>query len=53
MSAPAGYLTSAGERARAIVPLTWFTLIVSILVCMVIATLLWQAAAGRRQWWGR
>ena len=26
MTAPLAYLTAAGERARAIVPLTWFTL---------------------------
>lgn len=37
---PLNYLQSAGERAHAIVPLTWFTLIVSIVVCTVIAILL-------------
>jgi cytochrome c oxidase subunit II len=40
---PLNYLQSAGERAHAIVPLTWFTLIVSIIVCTVIAILLWLA----------
>lgn len=48
MSAPLAYLTSAGERARAIVPLTWFTLLVSIVVCIVIATLLWRAVSRSR-----
>ncbi len=43
MRAPLAYLTSAGERAGAIVPLTWFTLLVSIMVCIVIAALLWRA----------
>ena len=45
MTAPLAYLTSAGERARAIVPLTWFTLLVSLTVCIVIAILLWMAAS--------
>lgn len=40
---PLSYLESAGERAHAIVPLTWFTLSVSIIVCIVIALLLWSA----------
>ncbi|MBV8404316.1 MAG: cytochrome c oxidase subunit II [Gammaproteobacteria bacterium] len=40
---PLGYLAAAGERAQAIVPLTWFVLSVSILVCVVIAVLLWVA----------
>jgi cytochrome c oxidase subunit 2 len=39
--APLGYLDAAGERAQAIVPLTWFTLIVSTLVCLIVAILLW------------
>jgi cytochrome c oxidase subunit II len=39
--APLGYLDAAGPRAQVIVPLTWFTLIVSILVCLVVALLLW------------
>lgn len=50
MTAPLAYLNAAGERAGAIVPLTWFTLGVSILVCLIIATLLWMAvrrASGR------
>ena len=45
MTAPLAYLTSAGERARAIVPLTWFTLFVSLTVCVVIGILLWMAAS--------
>ena len=39
-STPLQYLTSSGTRAAAIVPLTWFTLAISITVCIVIATLL-------------
>lgn len=46
--APLGYLDSAGQRAHAIVPLTWFTLSVSILVCVVIAILLWQGVRRAR-----
>jgi cytochrome c oxidase subunit II len=40
--APLNFLQAAGERADAIVPLTWFTLIVSVVVCIVIAVILWQ-----------
>ena len=43
---PLEYLTSSGERAATIVPLTWFMLAVSIVVCVVIAALL--AIALRR-----
>ena len=45
---PLSYLVSAGERAHAIVPLTWYTLIVSILVCLIIAVLLWIAVSRAR-----
>jgi cytochrome c oxidase subunit II len=45
MSTPLGYLDSAGARAHAIVPLTWFTLIVSVLVCVIIAAILWVAVS--------
>jgi len=38
---PLDYLTSAGARAAHIAPLTWFTLIVSVLVCLVIGILVW------------
>jgi cytochrome c oxidase subunit II len=38
---PLGYLDGAGVRADHILPLTWFTLLVSIVVCMVIGVLLW------------
>lgn len=41
-AAPLGYLAAAGERALAIVHLTWFTLAVSVVVCVVIALLLWM-----------
>jgi cytochrome c oxidase subunit 2 len=42
------YLTSSGERAAAVVPLTWFVLIVSIVVCWVIAVLLWGGVRRTR-----
>jgi cytochrome c oxidase subunit II len=45
---PLGYLHSAGERADTIVSLTRFTLSVSIVVCVVIATLLWIAVTRAR-----
>lgn len=38
---PLGYLDAAGARAQIILPLTWFTLIVSILVVLTIGILLW------------
>src|SRR5262249_33204064 len=40
MRPPLTYLTAAGERAGAILPLTWFTLLVSIVVCALIALVL-------------
>ncbi len=40
--APLSYLSAAGRRAATILPLTWFTLVISILVCLIIAVLLWQ-----------
>lgn len=43
---PLNYLSSAGLRAREVVPLTWYLLSVSIIVCCVIAMLL--LAAVRR-----
>ena len=42
-AAPLAYLDSAGPRAGAIVPLTWYMLIVSILVCVIIGWLLLRA----------
>jgi len=41
---PLGYLTGAGARADTTVALTWFTLIVSILVCLIIGALVWLGA---------
>ena len=43
------YLTSSGERAATILPLTWFTLIVSIAVCCLIAILLWGGLRRARR----
>lgn len=40
---PLSYLTSAGLRADKTVPLTWYMLLVSIAVCLVIGALLWAA----------
>ncbi|MBV9346113.1 MAG: c-type cytochrome [Gammaproteobacteria bacterium] len=39
---PLGYLSASGARADIILPLTWYTLIVSVVVCVVIGALLWQ-----------
>ncbi len=47
-SIPLGYLDAAGRRAHVVVPLTWFTLIVSTLVCIIIAVLLWLAIRRAR-----
>ncbi|MBW8843014.1 MAG: hypothetical protein JF608_14680 [Sphingomonadales bacterium] len=43
------YLTSSGERAAAVVPLTWFTLVVSVLVSSIIAVLLWGGVRRARR----
>jgi cytochrome c oxidase subunit II len=51
-SSPLGFLDAAGVRAQHIVPLTWFTLGVSIAVCVVIAGLLMVAVWRRRQPYG-
>lgn len=48
-AAPLGYLTSAGERAAVIVPLTWFVLAVSVITCLVVAGLLLVAIVRRRR----
>jgi cytochrome c oxidase subunit 2 len=45
---PLAYLDAAGARAHSILPLTWFTLLVSITVCVVIAALLGVAIARKR-----
>jgi cytochrome c oxidase subunit 2 len=46
-SPPLGYLDAAGRRADIILPLTWFTAIVSLLVCLIIGVLLWVAVRRR------
>jgi cytochrome c oxidase subunit 2 len=43
-NAPLNYLSAAGPRAAAILPLTWYMLLVSIAVCLIIAWLLWRGA---------
>ncbi len=45
---PLGYLDAAGQRAQIVLPLTWLTLSISILVCVVIACLLWAAVRRSR-----
>ncbi len=45
---PLSYLTSAGARAARVVPLTWYLFIVSMVVCVVIAALLWGAVRRAR-----
>jgi cytochrome c oxidase subunit 2 len=45
---PLSYLTSAGLRAHKILPLTWYLLLVSIVVCVVIAAWLWVAVRRTR-----
>ena len=42
---PLSYLSSAGARADATLPLTWLTLAIAILVCLIIAALLWRATS--------
>jgi cytochrome c oxidase subunit II len=54
IGSPLNYLSAAGPRARSILPLTWYMLLVSIVVCVVIAALLWVAVRrARRQGRGR
>jgi cytochrome c oxidase subunit 2 len=45
---PLSYLSSAGMRAAKVVPLTWYMLTVSIIVCVVIGVLLWVAVRRTR-----
>jgi cytochrome c oxidase subunit II len=40
---PLGYLSAAGARAGRILPLTWYLLWVAVVVCVIIAALLWIA----------
>jgi cytochrome c oxidase subunit 2 len=52
---PLAYLDAAGQRAQTTLPLTWLTLIISIVVCLIIASLLWlgirrsRAAGGAEE----
>jgi cytochrome c oxidase subunit 2 len=45
---PLNYLVSAGRRADIVLPLTWLTLLISIIVCIVIGALLWIAVRRAR-----
>ncbi|HEY2683056.1 MAG TPA: cytochrome c oxidase subunit II [Steroidobacteraceae bacterium] len=47
-ASPLGYLNAAGTRAHSILPLTWFMLLVSIVVCLVIGILLWLGIQRRK-----
>ena len=46
--APLSYLTASGPRAAYTAPLTWFMLVVSILVCVIVTVLVWIAARRAR-----
>ncbi len=46
---PLGYLDAAGQRAATILPLTWFTLSVALLVCLIIGVLLWIGVSRARR----
>ncbi len=46
--APLGYLDSHGARADATLPLTWFLLLLSTAVCLVIAWMLWRSVRKGR-----
>ena len=48
MGTPLDYLASAGRRADVTLPLTVFTLAVSIIVCVIIGVLIWIAIARAR-----
>jgi cytochrome c oxidase subunit II len=45
---PLSYLSASGLRAAKIVPLTWYMLIVSLLVCLVIGIILWAGVRRSR-----
>lgn len=45
---PFDYLDSAGSRADAILPLTWYMLIVSVLVCVIIGWILLRGTRAAR-----
>ena len=49
MTTPLSYLSASGGQARTILPLTWFTLGVSIFVCVAIGVCLWLALRRARQ----
>ncbi len=48
MSAPLNYLTAAGTRAHAVLPLTWFLLIVATASCLLFAWAVVAATLRRR-----
>jgi cytochrome c oxidase subunit 2 len=47
-SVPLGYLDAAGRRAAVVLPLTWATIVISVLVCVIIGALLWRGVLGAR-----
>jgi cytochrome c oxidase subunit 2 len=49
MQAPLQYLTASGSRAAGTVGLTWFTLGISIIVCLIIGVLIWLSMDGALQ----
>lgn len=46
---PLSYLTGSGAQTASVLPLLYFTLALSIIVCVVIAGMVWWAIASRRQ----
>jgi cytochrome c oxidase subunit 2 len=48
MNAALGYLDAAGPRAHTILLLTWFTLLVAVLVCLIVGIVLWVAVRRAR-----
>jgi len=45
---PLGYLDAAGRRAATVLPLTWAVIVISVLVSLVIAIVLWRAVTRGR-----
>jgi cytochrome c oxidase subunit 2 len=45
---PLGYLDAAGRRAATVLPLTWAVIVISVLVCLIIAIVLWRGVLRAR-----
>ncbi|RST31242.1 cytochrome c oxidase subunit II [Sphingomonas ginkgonis] len=44
---PQDYTSGVGEQTAYVTPLLWFTLVVSVLVCLIISALVWRGATRR------